>query len=112
MQPLAPGATQAERAQRWARQATFVSSFGAVVFLLALALLLAEMHPASITPFALLLLGLSSLLAAPVLAAAALFARRGTDAPEIVVRSAVAMLLGALALMFALVVALWVSGAP
>jgi hypothetical protein len=99
-----------ERAQRWARHALFLTSFGTVTLVSAVALLLADMHPSSFGPFVLLLLGSSTLLAAAPLGVFALLARRGTKAPEVVGRAALAIGMGGVALLFALVLALGLSG--
>lgn len=106
---LSPEARRVARAQRWAGQATFLTSFGTVTVVLSVALLGAGQR-ATPFPLALLLLGLACLLAAPALAVGALWARRGTKAPGIVGRAVLVIGMGGVALLFALVIALGVSG--
>lgn len=106
---LSPEARRVARAQRRAGQATFLTSFGTVTLVLSVALLGAGPR-ATPFPLALLLLGLACLLAAPALALGALWARRGTNAPEVVGRAVLVIGMGAVALLFALVLALGVSG--
>lgn len=106
----APEARQVARAQRLARQTTFVTSLGTVCASLGVGLLLAELHPTSFVPFASLLLGLAALLVAPLLGTAALIARRGTSAPHVLGPAMWGLCMGFAALLFALVLAAGVSG--
>lgn len=108
-QHFSPEAHRVARAQRWAGQATFLTSFGTVVLVLSVALLGADLRATSF-PLALLLLGLACLLAAPALALGALWSRRGTKTPDIVGRAVLVIGMGGVALLFALIIALGVSG--